>query len=202
MQTAIAANVANPAITSVHVLYEWGHKDRCPQLRERIRDNLHKHWPGEIGANLTSVFGCTETPNQSRITMQEILAIYPRRIFGSRASDPSSKLILVVINGDIVLDTSVRRLKSMQWGHAATLSVNTGPEMVNCCFEDWPANMKNAGASCKDKSVCLQQLPDSDTDLHTVHLRKFYRDSRDAHVAKSPLTAEHSGQYCAKTKWR
>jgi hypothetical protein len=165
---------------------------------------LSKHWPRDAGINSTAVLGCTDTPNQSRLCMQDILAIYPHRIFGNRVSDPARKLVLVVMNGDIVLDVSARRLGSLQRGHAAVLSVNTGPEMVNCCLEDWPANVKNAGSSCKNKEVCLQELPDPDTDLHTARLRKFYSDTREDYRKISMLTTEQSGQgnYCAKTTWR
>ena len=186
VEASIAANLANPEVASVHVLYEPTGNDGCSHLQKRIHQVLVDHWPRPRGGVLVDIaekLGCTETPSRERATLQEVLAIYPSRIFGERAADPSRRLVLVVVNGDIVLDRSVRRLKTLQPGHAAVLSVNTGPDMKNCCFESFHDSIKSPSRKYSSKAciigagvnqTCIQSLPDPDTDLHDEALGQFY----------------------------
>jgi hypothetical protein len=160
VETAIAANLANPEITSVHVLYEPTKGDGCAELKARTYARLARHWsnqsvPGR--AFLNGTLGCTETPSSKRATLQEVLAIYPQNIFGEAAKD--RHLVVVTVNADIVLDRSVRRLQTLSPGHAAVLSVNTGPEMLDCCFTGFSgldSVMSKEAVSMSARNVALK----------------------------------------------
>jgi len=209
VEAAIAANLANPAIASMHVVYEPGPGDGCHELKKRVHGLLHAHWPSGWAPSAQAL-GCTETPTAARATLQEMVALYPERIFGERAREEDRKVVVVVVNGDIVLDASVRRLGSLRAGHAAVLSVNTGPAMEDCCLEAFQDNVAaelklrreiaqgavragmpravNCTAGRGPGGACLSALPAAgrvgggqmDEGAHVLQLRAFYASHRRA----------------------
>jgi hypothetical protein len=147
VEAAIAANLVNPAITSLQILYEPSQlahsRDGCAEVSARLEALLVAHWPsaspdGDSSINklMAARLKCLEVPTGGKASAQEVVALYPSLLHGPtlKAAAPNTKVVVVVINGDVVLDQSSSRLKSLQWGHVAALTVNSGPRMEHCCL--------------------------------------------------------------------
>jgi hypothetical protein len=216
IETSIAANLLNPSITTLHTLYEASDGDKCSDFLQRLLSLIRSHWPDKSVQEdkIKSHFGCTEITS-GRANLHEFLIEYPHRLF-YRNGRSERKTVVVVINGDIVLDSSIKRLSTLRHGHVAALTVNTGPDMVNCCFDTFQAVVStekvNIAAQARAKAAhetvpediilscapeygasCQHRLPDSDESPHVENLRAFYQASR---------LSEKAVQTCTNHQWR
>ena len=147
VESAIAANALNPAIAALHVIYEAAASDDCAALRRRLLERIARHWPTTAGTAATAPINVTHADSKlhchrhgspRRASFQDVLAIYPHQIHQQLliANAPGTKrFVFVVLNADVVLDGSARRLRSLRRGHAAVLTVNSGPDMASCCLD-------------------------------------------------------------------
>lgn len=202
VESAIAANALNPVITALHVIYEGSNggisddNDDCTALRRRLQRRVSLHWSSSRNgtAVLAEKLNCVAHTNRGRATFQELLAIYPHRIYEQllqqqqqMSEKPHPPIMMVLHNADVVMDESLQRLSTIRRGHVALLTVNTGPDMINCCLdgrfqtllEHERAASQSSAFSCagdggNSSKECASTLVDSDQAPHVLALQRFF----------------------------
>ena len=126
--------------------------------------------------------------------------------------------MFVVHNADVVMDESVGRLRGMEDGAAALLTVNAGPDMADCCLDGRfqslvlrnapscnapppppPSSKEEEEDGGRGEGACAagQSLPDPASLPHTAALRAFYASA----VGASPGSSSPGPGRCSVKSW-
>ena len=113
---AMRANMLNPALAELFVLYEARPDDGCKQLEESM---LKKMPDGAAAAGRHAKFSCTERSG-GQPTYEELFQVASSQPDGAFLGN-----IVIVSNADVVFDHTLSQMPPVGDTHAYALSVNT-----------------------------------------------------------------------------